>query len=477
MKIGGSNPRLSYLFCGGRGFSPQLSNVYVKGGLKPRPTGYIKFFTALVLLALSFNVYADYELIKGEYGDLAAALNIKSAAFAGANPWFGKAQDNIGDPANFWWEVSTEAGIKGTLNFFGNTELYGAYTFIYAQTVGHDASGLTEGLNNPGAIDTEKGYVGWRSGTLFPTLGKNAIDISGGWQNYHIGSGFLIYTGAANGRSQGAYWIGPREAFKETVIARFNSGPVKVEIFHLAFHAAKDFNEAGRTNGVNLEYSFTSKDTIGFTYLHLNDTDNHTADGLDVYNGRIDVTPLPFWPQITLNAEYAFEQNGSEFQSNGGFAKISYAFDKAPWSPTLSFRFTGLQGDDPDTIRDEGFNPLAYGMSDWGTWFQGEIIGEYVLANSNLFSYLVGLSVKPVKQVDMHFLYYHFNIDQPESLADNVTASNFADELDLITDWQATECLSISAVLAVAIPGEAAHQYSGGNQTWFSSMLYASWAL
>ena len=50
-----------------------------------------------------------------------------------------------------------------------------------------------------------------------------------------------------------------------------------------------------------------------------------------------------------------------------------------------------MQGDDPDTIRDEGFNPLAYGMSDWGTWFQGEIIGEYVLANSNLFSYLVGL--------------------------------------------------------------------------------------
>jgi len=116
-------------------------------------------------------------------------------------------------------------------------------------------------------------------------------------------------------------------------------------------------------------------------------------------------------------------------------------------------------------------------MSDWGTWFQGEIIGEYVLANSNLFSYLVGLSTKPVKTLDMHLFYYHFDIHQPESLANNVTAHNFADEVDLILDWQILDSLSLSAVLAVAIPGEAARQFTGGGQTWFHSMLYVSWEL
>jgi len=194
----------------------------------------------------------------------------------------------------------------------------GAYSYLYAQTAGHDASGLSNGFDNPGAGDTEKAYAGWRSGSLFPALGKNAFDISGGRQNYHIGSGFLIYTGSANGRSQGAYWIAPRQAFKETVIGRFNSGPVKVEVFHIGFHAAKDFNEAGSSNGVNLEYSFNRKNTIGFTYLHTYNTDNKNADGLDVFDGRIDVTPLPFWPQLTLNAEYAFEYNDSKAQSNGG---------------------------------------------------------------------------------------------------------------------------------------------------------------
>jgi len=79
--------------------------------------------------------------------------------------------------------------------------------------------------------------------------------------------------------------------------------------------------------------------------------------------------------------------------------------------------------------------------------------------------------------LDMHLFYYHFETAQAKSLADNVTASNFADEIDLITDWQVNERLSISAVLAVAIPNEAAKQYTGGGQTWFQSMLFATWSL
>jgi len=106
------------------------------------------------------------------------------------------------------------------------------------------------------------------------------------------------------------------------VIGRFNSEPVKIEVFHLALQAAKEFNDAGSTNGANLQFALTSKDTIGFTYLHVYNTDNQVIDGLDVFDARVDKTPLPFWPQITVNAEYAFEQQGNAFQSNGGFVKI-----------------------------------------------------------------------------------------------------------------------------------------------------------
>jgi len=430
----------------------------------------------LLLLGSNCVVQADFELLKGQYGSLQFTLNAKTAAFAENKPWFGRARENIGDPANFWWEGSVEAGIKAHVNFFAGSELYGAYSYLYAQTVGHDASGLTEGLVNPGEGDTNIAYGGWRSGSLFHVLGKNAIDISAGQQNYQIGSGFLIYNGTTTGGEEGAYWIAPRQAFQETVIGRFNSGAVKFEVFHLAIRSARQFHEAGRSNGINLEYSFSDKNNAGFTYLHVYNTTNLSIDGLDVYNGRVNITPLPFWPWLSLSAEYAFENNGSRFQANGGFGKISYQFADAPWRPKVSFRYTGLQGDNPDTMRDEGFSPLAYGFSDWGTWYQGEIIGEYVLGNSNLLSYLFALSGKPVNSLEMHLFYYHFIIDQPESLADNVTASDFADEIDLVADWQATTRLSISGVLAAAIPGDAARQFTGGNHTWLHSMVYASWA-
>jgi len=81
----------------------------------------------LALLCISFTVQADYELLKGQYGSLQFTFNAETAAFAENNPWFGKARENIGDPANFWWEGSTETGVKGSLNFFGGSQLYGVY--------------------------------------------------------------------------------------------------------------------------------------------------------------------------------------------------------------------------------------------------------------------------------------------------------------------------------------------------------------
>jgi len=35
------------------------------------------------------------------------------------------------------------------------------------------------------------------------------------------------------------------------------------------------------------------------------------------------------------------------------------------------------------------------GLSDWGYWFQGELLGEWVLPNSNLRSHMVRLELTP----------------------------------------------------------------------------------
>ena len=57
------------------------------------------------------------------------------------------------------------------------------------------------------------------------------------------------------------------------------------------------------------------------------------------------------------------------------------------WKPKISYRYAFFQGDDPTTAVNEAFDPLLPGFYDWGTWWQGEIAGEYFLSNSNLISH------------------------------------------------------------------------------------------
>ena len=57
--------------------------------------------------------------------------------------------------------------------------------------------------------------------------------------------------------------------------------------------------------------------------------------------------------------------------------------------PKLSYRYAFFQGDDPETPANEAFDPLLLGFYDWGSWWQGEIAGEYFLSNSNLDSHQI----------------------------------------------------------------------------------------
>ena len=49
----------------------------------------------------------------------------------------------------------------------------------------------------------------------------------------------------------------------------------------------------------------------------------------------------------------------------------------------------------PTTAANEAFDPLLLGFHDWGTWWQGEIAGEYFLSNSNLVSHQIRAHVNP----------------------------------------------------------------------------------
>jgi hypothetical protein len=178
---------------------------------------------------------------------------------------------------------------------------------------------------------------------------------------------------------------------------------------------------------------------------------------------------------LTLSGEYV-HQTSDQIKANGWYAQAAYEAKELPWTPLFSYRYATFDGDDPDTARSENFRSLAYGYTDYGTWYQGEITGNYPLGNNNLTSHLLRAKMQASEKVTLNLLYYNFTLDEPATLGAGVTSDDWGDEIDFIVDWQATDKIYVIGVAAVLFPGKAAEQWVGGDDNWLYSMLYASYA-
>lgn len=119
---------------------------------------------------------------------------------------------------------------------------------------------------------------------------------------------------------------------------------------------------------------------------------------------------------------------------------------------------------------DENYDSLFYNSTDWGNWFQGEILGEYALANENLDSHMLRLKLQPIDPVTVNLIYYKFMLHNVDAGA----SDDYADEYNLIVDWAVNDNLSLSVVGAIADPDDAATQQTGGNDTWSYVMVFGT---
>ena len=110
-------------------------------------------------------------------------------------------------------------------------------------------------------------------------------------------------------------------------------------------------------------------------------------------------------PGLTFSGEYA-KEDGNDISGEGYYAQALYEFSDVAWKPTLSYRYA--------KFNDE-FNGLAYGYTDWGFWFQGEIAGNYPLSNTNLESNMFRVKVTPHDKVTVNLFYYKFTFDNPRA--------------------------------------------------------------
>jgi hypothetical protein len=420
---------------------------------------------------------------------------VQSAGFVEGHDGWGAPREQYGPVGNSWLELSVEPGVEARVRTAHGMTLFGEVTGMLTFTGGGlDAAGSNLDPRTPKDFQLEKAYAGWRSGNLFPRLGKDALEISGGSQRYTIGTGMLVRTGASNGGKRGADWLAPHTAFQLTGITRLHTGPLLAEAFYLRPNDVP-FSSTDIA-GANLEVALPAA-TLGLAYLRFVSSQIPRRDGLDVWNTRAGVTPVPGIPDFRIDGEVAFEDNGGRSGGGygssidgayGGYVEPGYQLSALPWKPRLSYRYALFSGDTPGSDGSRNFDPLFYSSTDWGTWIQGELLGEFQSLNSNLITHQVRLRATPSDSLVVNVIYYHFEsaTRAPSALtalpasvqqSGRMSSRGVGDEVDFTLDWSVTAQISLSAVYGFNVPARGARGVTGGSRVWSHGMLYLSWSL
>jgi hypothetical protein len=386
-------------------------------------------------------------------------------------PKEGVAQD-YGDR---WIEGFVKPALSGSFTLPSSSEIYGKLSVVGERT---DANAPRRvGLDNS-SFFPEDLAIGWRSGTSFERLGDNAVDVVVGRAPYTLGHGLLLWDGAAEGGSRGGYWSNARNAFEFAAIVRFKPLAHTIETFYLVKDDLPENPTGSRVWGLNYEYNRTGHSTFGVTYMKWQATAavQPQRDGLNVVNVRAYTAPVAAARELSFELEYAAERNGDLLDANAWVAQAAYQLSSAGWSPTLTYRYARFGGDAPATAASEAFDPLLPGFYDWGSWWQGEIAGEYFLANSNLRSHQVRLHVSPAPGVGSGVLFYKFLLDNPSSYAPGVTDRNLAFEVNWYTDWEINDHFTASFVAAFANPQKAIEQSIGRSENFRYGMVFLAYS-
>jgi hypothetical protein len=379
------------------------------------------------------------------------------------------------DLSDQWFEGYVKPSLSGVYTTAWTSEFYGKISAVGERTYGSVPAAFGEDVSSFGPEDLS---IGWRSGNSIEGLNENALDVVIGRTQYRLGHGFLLYDGAAEGGSRGGYWTNARKAFEFAAIGRFAPEHHKVETFYLDKDELEEGDTGSRLWGANYEFSIGEANTVGATYMKwfADAAIEPGRDGLNVFNLRAYTAPFPGTPDLAFEFEYASERNGEALDSNAWTLQGSYAFSDTVWAPKVTYRYAFFQGDDPDTTANEAFDPLFLGFYDWGTWWQGEIAGEYFVSNSNLKSHLIRAHVSPSERLGGGLMFFKFNLDQPGSAGPDVTDSDVAFEIDAYVDWKLNDNFLVSLVGAYADPGKAVQQSSGRTKNFAYGMAYLGYS-
>ena len=193
-------------------------------------------------------------------------------------------------------------------------------------------------------------------------------------------------------------------------------------------------------------------------------------DGADVWNLRLYTAPFDL--PLSLDAEWVYEDNGQALDATAWYIQPSWTWDEARWPTVLYYRYAYFEGDNPDTPANEDYDPLFPGFYDWGSWWQGEIAGEYLISNSNLVSHMLRLHTDPTSRIGTGLIWFDFSLDQPGSYEGGVQSDELGQEINWYMDWAFHRMFTLSLVLARTEPGRAVEEAFERTKPFKYAMVY-----
>lgn len=377
------------------------------------------------------------------------------------------------DPgSSLWQEGYVRYGFQGSRHGYDHSTLYGAINWESTGTWGDgDAAGFTDGTER--RTRTADAYLGWRSGDVIPTLGKDGVDFSMGRQDVIVGDGFLIngdgvnfgkgFAGGLFNRG-GAYYLAGRNDFAQTAVLKLGTNTSwRSDLMWL-----KSKNPGQAKPGffvATLSHDF-APGTAGLTYIKVANIDDQLAQLLYPDRGGMKVYEATFngdfgIRNLSVTAGSVKEHTVSN-RPSAWYASAGWTFSDTAWSPGISYRYSHFS---------KNYDPLLFGdAGDFGTWAQGEVAADYVGPfNSNANVQHVAFKVNPNEKLEIGVLLFKFKT------IDTSSVNNDGYEGDVFATWTANSHLSVSPLIGLYKPrysaAEGGTQLGDNNSNLYSELL------
>lgn len=400
-------------------------------------------------------------------------------------PWFSNSENFLAGPylpsgTVTWPEFNLETGIAG-ITQLGDAPLYvyGAATYTISASLAPDI--FQPGSRAYGAVEQLYG------GALVAAPGSPvSFNLSAGRQKFQLNQGFLFsqFAGAVNALERGASYLNPRTAYDMTVLANLRFGDFRLQGFFLEPNELPIADTGTQYLGASLSYNNNRNVEASLSYITVPNSDTlyllpngetATRQGLQVINPQIRLSSLFGVDGLWAAGEYAYEFSDElDMSAHGGYVWLGYTAQDVSWRPSISYRFAGFSGDDPDTSTYERFDPLqAGGLSDW---LQGISLGK-VYNNSNGFSHRVSLSVQPSSDLSIALDYYYRYADQLNNLGGSrplqtLQSRDIGHEVQLVTRYFISQNFMLQGLAGIAFPGAAIRRaVSEDTDPWITLQL------